>query len=97
MDEIQYGIYIGVNFSCIAVNGKIIENKRGKNEILVPTIISYQKNIKEPVIGMNNLSQINANPENTIYGFLELIGQKFSDPEVQEFKQTVKYKIEKKK
>ena len=96
MDEIQYGIYIGVNFSCIAVNGKIIENKRGKNEILVPTIISYQKNIKEPVIGMNNSSQSDENPENTIYGFHQLIGKKFSDPKVQEFKQTVKYKIEKK-
>ncbi len=96
MEEIQYGIYIGLNFSCIAANGIIIQNEKAKNEQLVPTNIFYQNNIKEPIIGMNISSQMIADSENIIYGFHYLIGKKFSDPKVQEFKKKVKFKIEKK-
>lgn len=96
MSEVQYGIYIGENNSCIAVNGKIITNKRVKNETVVPTMVAFQNEIKEPIVGMNIFSILIANPENTIYGFHELIGKKFSDIEVQEFRNNVKFKIEKK-
>ena len=92
----QYGIYLGNEFSGIAVNGKIITNERIKNQKIIPTIVSFNDERKDPIIGENINFQLSSNPKNTIYGFINLIGKKFSDPEVEEFKNKVKFKIKKK-
>ena len=92
----QYGIYLGNEFSGIAVNGSIIFNQSIKNQTIIPTIVAFDNERKDPIIGENMKSQLISNPNNTIYGFVKLIGKKFSDPEVQEFKKEVKFEIKKK-
>ena len=92
----QYGIYLGNEFSGIAVNGIIIFNQRIKNQTIIPTIVAFDNERKDPIIGENINFQLESNPKNTIYGFVKLIGKKFSDPEVQEFKKEVKFNIKKK-
>ena len=89
----QYGIYLGNKYSGIALNGKIISNQRIKNQTIIPTIVAYENERKDPIIGENIKFQLKSNPKNTIYGFVKLIGKKFSDPEVQEFKKEVKFEI----
>ena len=79
----QYGIYLGNKYSGIALNGKIISNQRIKNQTIIPTIVAYENERKDPIIGENMQSQLKSNPNNTIFGFVKLIGKKFSDPEVQ--------------
>ena len=92
----QYGIYLGNEYSVIAVNGKIIANQRIKKQTMIPTVVSFDNDRKDPIIGENIKFQLESNPKNTIYGFVKLIGKKFSDPEVQEFKKEVKFEIKKK-
>ena len=92
----QYGIYLGNEYSGIAVNGKIIANQRIKKQTMIPTVVSFDNDRKDPIIGENIKFQLESNPKNTIYGFVKLIGKKFSDPEVQEFKKEVKFEIKKK-
>ena len=92
----QYGIYLGNEYSGIAVDGKIISNLGIKNQTIIPTIVSFNDERKAPIIGENINSQLKSNPENTIYGFINLIGKKFSDPEVEQFQKKVKFKIKKK-
>lgn len=90
------GIYIGNNFSGIAINGKIISNQRIKNQTIIPTIIAFEKDRKDSIIGENIQTHLDNNKENTIYGFINLIGKKFSDSEVQKFIGEVNFKIKKK-
>ena len=92
----QYGIYLGNEFSGIAVNGEIIFNQRIKNQTIIPTIVAFNNERNDPIIGENIQSQLKSNPNNTIFGFVKLIGKKFSDPEVQEFTKEVKFNIKKK-
>ena len=92
----QYGIYLGNKYSGIALNSKIISNQRIKNQTIIPTIVAYDNEREDPIIGENMKSQLKSNPKNTIFGFVKLIGKKFSDPEVQEFKKKDKFIIKKK-
>ena len=47
------GIYIGNKFSGIAINGKIISNQRIKNQTIIPTIVAFENDRKDPIIGEN--------------------------------------------
>ena len=73
----QYGIYLGNEYSGIAVNGKIIANQRIKKQTMIPTVVSFDNDRKDPIIGENIKFQLESNPKNTIYGFLKLIGKNF--------------------
>ena len=52
------GIYIGNNFSGIAINGKIISNQRIKNQTIIPTIIAFEKILLYFLLNLNFLKQI---------------------------------------
>ena len=66
----QYGIYLGNDYSGIAVNGKIIANQRIKKQTMIPTVVSFDNDRKDPIIGENIKFQLESNPKNIIYGFV---------------------------
>jgi len=88
------GIDLGTTNSAMAViqGGKpeIIENKEGNRT--TPSMVAINKN-GERLVGLLAKRQAVTNPENTIFSAKRLIGRKYSDPEVQEAKKTLPFKI----
>jgi molecular chaperone DnaK len=88
------GIDLGTTNSAMAViqGGKpeIIENKEGNRT--TPSMVAINKN-SERLVGLLAKRQAVTNPEDTIFSAKRLIGRKFSDPEVQEAKKTLPFKI----
>ena len=88
------GIDLGTTNSAMAVvrGGKpeIIENKEGSRT--TPSMVAVNKN-GERLVGLLAKRQAVTNPENTIFSAKRLIGRKYSDPEVQEAKKTLPFKI----
>jgi len=88
------GIDLGTTNSAMAVvqGGKpeIVENKEGNRT--TPSIVAVNKN-GERLVGLLAKRQAVTNPANTIFSAKRLIGRKFNDPEVQEAKKTLPFKI----
>ncbi len=88
------GIDLGTTNSAMAViqGGKpeIVENKEGNRT--TPSMVAINKN-GERLVGLLAKRQAVTNPENTIFSAKRLIGRKYSDPEVQEAKKTLPFKI----
>ena len=93
-DECTIGVKFGSNCSVgIWRNNKveIIPNDIGSNT--TPSIISFTR--KDILIGKTAKNIMNINPKNTIYGINKLIGERFDDPEIQEFIKSIPFKVEK--
>ena len=75
------GIDLGTTNSCVAVmdgkNIKIIENSEGDRT--TPSIVAYQKDSDEVLVGQPAKRQAVTNPENTLYAIKRLIGRRFDE------------------
>ena len=89
------GIDLGTTNSCVAVmeggSVKIIENSEGSRT--TASIVAYQKDSKEILVGQSAKRQAVTNPENTLYAIKRLIGRKFEEKAVQKDINLVPYKI----
>lgn len=86
------GIDLGTTNSCVSVmesgKVKVIENSEGART--TPSVVSYGNEI---LVGNPAKRQIVTNPHNTLYAIKRLIGHKYKDQKVQEFKEHSPYKI----
>lgn len=90
------GIDLGTTNSVVSVmeggTAKVIPSAEGPNT--VPSVVAQKKD-GERIVGIPAKRQAVTNPENTIFSVKRFIGRKYSDPETQEDKARVPYKIEK--
>lgn len=88
------GIDLGTTNSCVAVmeNGayKIVPNAEGHNT--TPSIVGFATN-GEVLVGQVAKRQAVTNPTKTLFGIKRLIGRKFTDKEVQKFKEVAPFEI----
>lgn len=88
------GIDLGTTNSCVAIfeggEPKVIPNREGTRT--TPSIVGFLEN-GEIVVGLPAKRQAIINAENTIFGIKRLMGRKYNDPVVQEWKKRVPYKI----
>jgi molecular chaperone DnaK len=88
------GIDLGTTNSCVAIfeggEPKVIPNREGTRT--TPSVVAFQEN-GEILVGLPAKRQAIINAENTIFGIKRLMGRKFNDPVVQEWKKRVPYKI----
>jgi molecular chaperone DnaK len=88
------GIDLGTTNSCVAIleggEPKVIPNREGTRT--TPSVVAFQEN-GEILVGLPAKRQAIINAENTIYGIKRLMGRKFNDPVVQEWRKKVPYKI----
>jgi molecular chaperone DnaK len=95
MGSSMIGIDLGTTNSCVAVmeGGKVrvIENQEGSRT--TPSIVAYQKDNEEVLVGMPAKRQAVTNPTNTLFAIKRLIGRQFKDKVVQKDKGMVPYKI----
>uniref|UniRef100_A0A7V4JPD7 Chaperone protein DnaK n=1 Tax=Thermodesulfobacterium geofontis TaxID=1295609 RepID=A0A7V4JPD7_9BACT len=89
------GIDLGTTNSCVAIleggEPKVIPNREGTRT--TPSVVAFQES-GEILVGLPAKRQAIINAENTIYGIKRLMGRKFNDSVVQEWKKKVPYKIE---
>jgi len=87
------GIDLGTTYSCVAVwtNGRVevIANEQGNRT--TASYVSFTKD--ERLIGDAAKSAVSQNPSNTVFDAKRLIGQKFSDPNVQSDMKHFTYKV----
>lgn len=88
------GIDLGTTNSCVAIleggEPKVIPNREGTRT--TPSVVAFQES-GEILVGLLAKRQAIINAENTIYGIKRLMGRKFNDPIVQEWRKKVPYKI----
>ncbi|MFZ8832010.1 MAG: molecular chaperone DnaK [Thermodesulfobacteriaceae bacterium] len=88
------GIDLGTTNSCVAIfeggEPKVIPNREGTRT--TPSIVAFQES-GEILVGLPAKRQAIINAENTIFGIKRLMGRKFNDPVVQEWRKRVPYKI----
>ena len=88
------GIDLGTTNSCAAIfeggEPKVIPNREGTRT--TPSIVAFQES-GEILVGLPAKRQAIINAENTIFGIKRLMGRKFNDPVVQEWRKRVPYKI----
>jgi molecular chaperone DnaK len=93
------GIDLGTTNSCVSVmegdKVKIIENSEGGST--TPSIVAFQKDNEEILVGQSAKRQAVTNPENTLFAIKRLIGRKFDEEAVQKDIDIVPYKIVKAK
>lgn len=83
--EVSIGIDLGTTCTCVAYydsdgNVVIIENENGNR--ITPSYVAF--NGQDRVIGDAAKKNSGQNPKNTVYDVKRLIGNKFSDPKVQQ-------------
>lgn len=88
------GIDLGTTNSCVAIfeggEVKVIPNREGSRT--TPSVVAFLEN-GEILVGLPAKRQAIINAENTIFGIKRLMGRKFNDPVVQEWRKRVPYKI----
>jgi L1 cell adhesion molecule like protein len=87
------GIDLGTTYSCVGVwqndHVEIIANDQGNRTM--PSYVSFTQD--ERLIGEAAKSAVSGNPTNTVFDAKRLIGQKFSDPKVQDDLKHMTYKV----
>ena len=88
------GIDLGTTNSCVAIlkggDPEVIPNREGSR--VTPSVVAFQEN-GEILVGMVAKRQAITNAENTIFGIKRLMGRKYEDSVVQEWRKKVPYKI----
>lgn len=88
------GIDLGTTNSCVAVmeggSYKIIPNAEGHNT--TPSVVGFATN-GEILVGQVAKRQAVTNPTKTLFGIKRLVGRKFTDKEVQKFKEVAPFEI----
>jgi molecular chaperone DnaK len=88
------GIDLGTTNSCVAIfeggEAKVIPNREGTRT--TPSVVAFQES-GEILVGLPAKRQAIINAENTVFGIKRLMGRKFNDPVVQEWRKRVPYKI----
>jgi molecular chaperone DnaK len=88
------GIDLGTTNSCVAIfeggEPKVIPNREGTRT--TPSVVAFQES-GEILVGLPAKRQAIINAENTIFGIKRLMGRKFNDPVVKEWRKRVPYKI----
>lgn len=88
------GIDLGTTNSCVAIfeggEPKVIPNREGTRT--TPSVVAFQES-GEILVGLPAKRQAIINAQNTIFGIKRLMGRKFNDPVVQEWRKRVPYKI----
>jgi len=88
------GIDLGTTNSCVAIfeggEPKVIPNREGTRT--TPSVVAFQES-GEILVGLPAKRQAIINAENTIFGIKRLMGRKFNDSVVQEWRKRVPYKI----
>lgn len=88
------GIDLGTTNSCVAIfeggEPKVIPNREGTRT--TPSVVAFQES-GEILVGLPAKRQAIINAENTIFGIKRLMGRKFKDSVVQEWRKKVPYKI----
>ncbi len=88
------GIDLGTTNSCVAIfeggEAKVIPNREGTRT--TPSVVAFQES-GEILVGLPAKRQAIINAENTIFGVKRLMGRKFNDSVVQEWRKRVPYKI----
>lgn len=88
------GIDLGTTNSAVAIfkdkAPKILRNKQDGRT--TPSVVSYEKQGQEIKVGVSAKNQIAIRPNNVLHRVKSFIGRKFSDPEVQQMKETVSYR-----
>src|SRR3954447_943368 len=86
------GIDLGTTNSCAAINGKVIANKEGKNT--TPSVVFFdEKGERVLAVGQAAKKQAIVKPKQVVFEAKRLIGRKFTDPEVQEFRKIAPFEI----
>lgn len=87
------GIDLGTTYSCVGIwqNDKveIIANDQGNRT--TPSWVAFNEN--EKLVGESAKSQVNLNPDNTVYDVKRLMGHKMNDPLVQKEIKHFSYKV----
>jgi len=88
------GIDLGTTNSCVAIfeggEPKVIPNREGART--TPSIVAFQES-GEILVGLPAKRQAIINAENTVFGIKRLMGRKFQDKVVQEWRKRVPFKI----
>ncbi len=88
------GIDLGTTNSCMAVyegkEAKVIPNKEGKNT--TPSVVAFTDK-GEVLVGDPAKRQMITNPERTIYSVKRIMGMMCNEPQAQEAKKRLPYKI----
>jgi len=92
-EDIILGIDLGTTNSCIGIwrknNLEIIPDMYGNRTI--PSVVAFTS--KSKYVGKEAKKQIELNPENTFYEVKRLIGRKYDDEAVSDYKEFLSYNI----
>ncbi|CAJ0642718.1 11601_t:CDS:2, partial [Entrophospora sp. SA101] len=96
LQVLQKGIDLGTTNSCVAVMegnvSKVIPNKEGKNT--TPSVVFFdEKGERVLAVGQAAKKQAIIKPKQVVFEAKRLIGRKFTDPEVQEFRKIAPFEI----
>ncbi len=88
------GIDLGTTNSVLAImeGGEPMVITTAEGGRLTPSMVAFNKN-GERLVGQTAKRQATINPENTVFSVKRFIGRRFEDPEVQEEKARLPYKI----
>jgi molecular chaperone DnaK len=91
------GIDLGTTNSCVAYTSagqpEVISNKEGYRT--TPSVVAFNVETKDEVVGITAKNQMVTNPEQTFYSLKRLIGRHWDDEEVQRDKKILPFSIRK--
>ncbi|CAJ0914561.1 1297_t:CDS:2 [Entrophospora sp. SA101] len=78
--EVKVSIDLGTTNSCVAINGKVIANKEGKNT--TPSVVFFDEEGKK-ILAVGQAAKMKAvtKPSQVVFEAKRLIGRKFASPE----------------
>ncbi|CAH1756663.1 11255_t:CDS:2 [Entrophospora sp. SA101] len=90
--EVKVSIDLGTTNSCVAINGKVIANKEGKNT--TPSVVFFDEEGKK-ILAVGQAAKMKAvtKPSQVVFEAKRLIGRKFASPEVQDFRKIAPFEI----
>ncbi|AYV85832.1 MAG: heat shock protein 70-like protein, partial [Satyrvirus sp.] len=93
IDDYIIGIDLGTQFSCVSVwrnkRFEIISDQFGNRTI--PSVVAFYRSAK--LVGYNALALKDVSPGSTIYDVKRIIGKRIDDPNMENIKKLISYKI----